>query len=58
MKIHSRKELQQIATTHSADIDNKDFMEIYRKCTSESYSFLNIDATLTAKISVDIEKIF
>ena len=58
MKIHSRKELQQISTIHSADIDNKDFMEIYRKCTSESYSFLNIDATLPAKTSARFRKIF
>ena len=44
-----KTELQQIATNRSADIDYKDFMNIYRKCTSEPYSFLNIDTTLLAK---------
>ena len=46
MKIHNKKELQHIATNYSADIDYKDFMKIYRKCTSEPYSFLTIDTTL------------
>ena len=30
MKIHIKKELQQIAINHSADIDYKDFLNIYR----------------------------
>ena len=47
-KIHNKRELQNIATDHSADIDYKDFMKIYRKCTSEPYSFLTIDTTLPA----------
>ena len=34
MKIHSRRELQNIAFKHSADIDYKDFMKIYRNCTN------------------------
>ena len=46
MKINNRKELQNIAINHSADIDYQDFMKIYRKCTKESYSFLTIDTTL------------
>ena len=44
-----KTELQQIATNRSAGIDYKDFMEIYRKCTREPYSFLNIDTTLHAE---------
>ena len=48
MKIHNKRELQNIATNHSADIDYKDFMKIDRKCTSEPYSFLTIDTTLPA----------
>ena len=32
-KIHNRKELQQIAIDHSADIDYKDFVKIYKNCT-------------------------
>ena len=46
LKIYNRGELQQIAINHSADIDHKDFMKIYRKCVSEPYSFLTIDTTL------------
>ena len=48
MKINDRKELQNIAINHSADIDYKDFIKIYRECTKEPYSFLTIDTTLTA----------
>ena len=48
MKIHNKRELENIAINHSADIDYKDFMKIYRKCTSESFSFLTIDTTLPA----------
>ena len=33
MKIINRKELQNIAINHSADIDYKDFIKIYRQCT-------------------------
>ena len=48
MKIHNKRESQTIATNHSAEIDYKDFMKIYRKCTSESYFFLTIDTKLPA----------
>ena len=48
MKINNKRELQNIAINHSADIDYKDFMKIYRKYTSEPYSFLTIDSTLPA----------
>ena len=48
MEIHSKRELQNITFSHSVDIDYKDFTKTYRKCTSESYSFLNIDFTLPA----------
>ena len=43
MNIDNRKDLQQIAIDHSADIDYKDFLKIYRNCTKEPYSFLTID---------------
>ena len=48
MKINNKRELQNIAINHSADIDYKDFVEIYRECTKELYSFLTIDTTLPA----------
>ena len=47
MNIHNKRELQNIATNYSADSGYKDFMMIYRKSTSEPYSFLIIDTTLT-----------
>ena len=46
MKIQNKRELQQIALNHSSDIDFKGFMKIYKKCTTEPYSFLVNDATL------------
>ena len=48
MRINNRKELQNIAINHSADIDYKDFIKIYRECTKEPYNFLTIDTTLPA----------
>ena len=46
MKIPNKRELQQIALKHSSDIDLKDFIKIYKKCTGEPYSFLVNDTTL------------
>ena len=46
MKIYNKRKLQQTAINHSGDINYKDFMKIYRKCASEPYFFLNINATL------------
>ena len=39
MKIANKRELQQIALNHSSDIDFKDFLKTYKKCTAEPYSF-------------------
>ena len=52
MKIRSKRELKNIATNHSVDIDYKDFMKIYRKSTSESDSVLTIDTKLPANNSL------
>ena len=52
MKIHNKRELQQIAINHSADTDYKGFMKIYRNSTSEPYSFLTIDTTLPVNNSL------
>ena len=41
MKINNKKELQKIAINHSADIDYKDFIKIYRECTRKPYFFDN-----------------
>ena len=56
MKINNQKELQNIAITHSADIDYKDFMKIYRECTKEPFRFLTIDTTLPASDPLKFKK--
>ena len=48
MKIPNKQELQQIAFNHSSDINLKNFMNLYKKCTEKPYSFLVIDATLAS----------
>ena len=48
MKIPNKRELQQIALNHSSDINSKDFIKIYKKCTAKPYSFLVNDATLAS----------
>ena len=48
MKIPNKRELKQIALNHSSDINAKDFIKIYKKCSSEAYSFLVNDATLVS----------
>ena len=46
MKIHSKTELQNIAINHSVDINYKDFMKIYSRCTGNHIPyFLTIDTT-------------
>ena len=51
MKVPNKRELQEIALNHSSDINCKDFIKIYKKCTAEPCSFLVNDATLA-----DLEK--
>ena len=48
MKINNKRELQNIAINHSAGIDYRDFIKIYRECIKDPYSFLVIDTTLPA----------
>ena len=40
MKINNKRELQNIAINHSADIDYQDFIKIHREYTNEPYNFL------------------
>ena len=56
MKINNRKELQNIAINHSADIDYKDFIKIYRECTKEPYNILTIDTTLPSTNTLRFRK--
>ena len=46
IKIPNKRELQQIRLNHSSDIGFKDFIKIYKKCTTEPNSFFVNDATL------------
>ena len=48
LKTNSNRELLNIAITHPAHIDYKDFAKIYRECTKTPYSFFTIDTTLSA----------
>ena len=48
MKSPNKRELQQIAINCSSDIDFKDFVKIYKKCTDDPYSFLVNDTTLSS----------
>ena len=44
-KLNNKRELQNIAINHSADIDYKDFIKIYRHCIKELFNFLTLDTT-------------
>ena len=56
MKINNKRELQNIAINHSADIDYNDFVKIYRECTKKPYSFLTTDTTLPASDPLRFKK--
>ena len=56
MKIPNKRELQQIALNHSSDIDFKGFMKIYKKCTTEPYSFLVNDTSLPSDETLRFRK--
>ena len=46
MKIPNKRKLQQTALNHSSDMRLKYFINIYKKCTAESYLFLVNDTNL------------
>ena len=56
MKIPNKIEFQQIAFNHSSDIDFQNFMNLYKKCTAKTYSFLVIDANLASDNSSRFRK--
>ena len=56
MKIPNKRELQKIAFNHSSDIKFQDFMNLYKNCTGQSFSFLVIDATLTSDNALRFRK--
>ena len=41
MKINKKRELRDITIDHSADIDYKDFIKIYREYTKEPFNFFD-----------------
>ena len=47
-KTPNKREFQRILFNHSSDIDLKDFMHLYKKCTAKLYCVLVIDATLAS----------
>ena len=58
MKINEKRELQNIATNHSADIDYNDFVNIYREYTRKPFNFLTIDTTLPASDPLKFRKYY
>ena len=58
LKINNKRELQNIAINHSANIDYKDFLKIYRKCTKEPFNFFTIDTALPASDPLRFRKNF
>ena len=48
MKIPNKWKLRQSSFNHSSDIDFKNFMNLYKRCTAKSYSFFVIDGTLAS----------
>ena len=56
MKILNKHELEQIAYNHLSDIDFKDFMNLYKKCTAKPYFFLAIDAILASDNPLRVRK--
>ena len=58
IKIPKKLEFQQIASNPSSDIDLRDFMNLYKKCTERPYSFLVIDNTLASDNPLFSEIIF
>ena len=48
LKINNKRELQNTAINHSADIDYSDFVKIYWECTKEPYNFSTTGTMLPA----------
>ena len=44
-KLNNKREVQNIAINHSADIDYNDFIKIYRYSTKDPFNFLTVDTT-------------
>ena len=58
MKIPNKRELQRILSNSLSDIDFKDFMNLYKKCTEKPYPFLLMMLLLHQIILYVLERIF
>ena len=47
-KVPNKPELQQITFNHSSAINFKEFMNVYKECTTKPYSCLVVDATVAS----------
>ena len=56
MKIPNKQELGRIAFNHSSDIDFQDFMNLYKKCTAKTHSFVVTDTTFASDNSFRFRK--
>ena len=56
MKIPNKLELHKIVFNNLPDIDFKDFLNLYKKCTAKPYYFLVNDATLASDNSLRFRK--
>ena len=56
-KLNNKRELQNIAINHSADIGYKDFIKIHRICNKEPFNFLTIDTTKGNKFIKNYDEI-
>ena len=57
-KVNNKRESQNIAFNHSADIDYKDFSKTYRNCTKGPYSFFTINTILPVNDPMRFRKNF
>ena len=48
VQIPNKQELQQIVFSHSSDIDFKELINLYKKCSKKRFSFLVNDTTLVS----------
>ena len=56
MKFPNKRELQQTAFNHSSDIDFQDFMNLYKKCTTEPYQVYTVTESLWEKCLFELSQ--
>ena len=56
IKIPNKRELQQISSSHSSDIDFKYFKKLYKGYTKAAYTFLVNDTTLSSDNPLRLRK--